>query len=57
MKKEPYLRIAKRNPLPVQKTVILYLAAILAAILAGGIFLLAVGCNPIEDVYKRQDVV
>lgn len=52
MKKEPYLRIAKRNPLPVQKTVILYLAAILAAILAGGIFLLAVGCNPIEAYSK-----
>lgn len=52
MHKEPWIRIAKKNPLSRQKTILLYVFAVLAAIVIGGIFLAAVGCNPFEAYAK-----
>lgn len=45
---EPLFRITKRAQLQNKQVALLHLSAIILAIVAGGIFLLAVGCNPIE---------
>ncbi|MBH1941165.1 ABC transporter permease [Mobilitalea sibirica] len=47
-KKEPFIRIIKKTEISVGKTIVLSLLALLAAIIAGGIFILAIGQNPFE---------
>ena len=47
-RKEPLLRIAKKAEIPVAGTVLLSLAALILAILAGGVFILAIGHNPVK---------
>jgi simple sugar transport system permease protein len=47
-KHEPLIRIAKKAELSLGKTIALSLFAVLAAITAGGIFILAIGQNPFE---------
>ncbi len=47
-RKEPLLRIVKKAEIPVAGTVLLSLAALILAILAGGIFILAIGHNPVK---------
>jgi simple sugar transport system permease protein len=47
-KREPFIRIAKKAELSLGKTVALTLIAIVAAIVAGGIFILAIGQNPFK---------
>ncbi len=47
-KPEPLIRIAKKAELSLGKTIALSLIAMLAAIIAGGIFILAIGQNPFE---------
>lgn len=44
--RKPILRILKRGDLPLWKTALMYMAAVLAAIIAGGIFVTAMGMNP-----------
>lgn len=45
---EPLLRIVKKTELTVGKAIALSIFAVLAAIVAGGIFILAIGHNPVE---------
>lgn len=45
-KREPLIRIVKKDELSVKKTLVLYLIALLAALVAGGIFILIIGHNP-----------
>ena len=51
--KEPLIRTVKRTELSGQKAVLLRIAALLAALVAGGIFILAIGYNPVL-VYKTM---
>ncbi len=46
MKQEPLLRIVKKTEISFGKTLALYLLAIVVAIIAGGIFIFAIGENP-----------
>ncbi len=46
MKQEPLIRIVKKTEPSVGKTIALSIFAVFAAILAGGIFILAIGQNP-----------
>lgn len=46
--KEPFIHVIKRAELPTKQVVLLYLVAFASAIVAGGIFLFALGCNPID---------
>lgn len=46
--KEPLLRVAKRGDVSVKNTFLLYIVAFIAAFVAGGIFILALGVNPME---------
>ncbi len=46
VKKEPLLRIVKRAELSPNKAMLLKLASVLLAIVAGGLFILALGFNP-----------
>jgi simple sugar transport system permease protein len=48
MKKEPLFHVVKKAELSYGKTLLLSLIAILIAIIAGGIFILAIGQNPLE---------
>ncbi len=50
MKKEPLFRVAKKAEITFGKSLALTFIAVLTAIVAGGIFILAIGQNPI-DVY------
>lgn len=47
-KKEPFLRIAKRTEMSGRRITILRLCSVLAALAAGGLFILALGYNPFE---------
>lgn len=49
--KEALLHVVKREELPKNKVILLTIAAILLALVAGGVFMAAIGCNPIE-VYQ-----
>ena len=46
--REPLVRVAKRGDVSGKKTFALYIVAFIAAFVAGGIFILALGVNPIE---------
>lgn len=46
VKQEPFLRIVKKAEISLGKTVVLSLTAFIAAMIAGGIFILAIGQNP-----------
>lgn len=50
---EPLIRIVKKPEISSQKALLLRFAAFLAAIIAGGIFIFAIGYNPFE-VYKTM---
>lgn len=45
-KKEPLIRLAPREHMPLGKNILIYLAAILIALVLGGLFIAAVGVNP-----------
>lgn len=47
-KQEPILRIVKKTEVSVGRTLILSFVALVAAMIAGGIFILAIGQNPVE---------
>lgn len=47
-KQEPFIHIIKKAEVSIGKNLVLSLIALLAAILAGGIFILAIGQNPFE---------
>lgn len=47
-KSEPFLRVVKKSEISVGKTILLSVMALLAALIAGGIFILALGHNPFE---------
>ncbi|HWT76065.1 MAG TPA: ABC transporter permease [Mobilitalea sp.] len=47
-KKEPFLRVVKKTEISFARTLILSLIAVVAAIVAGGIFILAIGENPFK---------
>lgn len=47
-KREPLIRVVKKAEISFGKAVVLSLLAILAAIIAGGIFILAIGQNPFQ---------
>lgn len=49
--KAPLIHIVKRKELPLAKTVVLRIVAFILALFAGGLFMLAIGCNPLE-VYQ-----
>ena len=49
--KEALLHVVKREELPRNKVILLTIAAIFLALVAGGVFMAAIGCNPIE-VYQ-----
>ncbi|MDF2537190.1 MAG: branched-chain amino acid transporter permease [Herbinix sp.] len=49
-KQEPFIRVVKKTEISIGKTFLLSLFALIAAIMAGGVFILAIGQNPI-DVY------
>lgn len=49
-KQEPFLRVVKKAEVSVSKTILLSIIALITAIIAGGIFILALGQNPF-DVY------
>lgn len=44
--KEAFFRVAKRPAMPAAKNLLMYAVSILLAIVAGGIFILAIGVNP-----------
>lgn len=46
--KEPFIRIAKHDELNRKQTYLLRLCSVLLAVVAGGLFMLAIGCNPAE---------
>jgi simple sugar transport system permease protein len=46
--REPLIRIVKKTELTVGKTIALSILAVFAAIVAGGVFILAIGHNPFE---------
>lgn len=46
--REPLIRIMKKTELTVGKTIALSILAVFAAIVAGGVFILAIGHNPFE---------
>lgn len=46
--REPLLRVAKKVEISMGKTVLLTIVAFFVALLAGGLFILAIGHNPIE---------
>lgn len=48
---EPLMRIVKKAELPAKKVMLLRIGAIALALIAGGLFVLSIGYNPIE-VYK-----
>ncbi len=48
IKKEPLLRVVKKSELSTGKTISLTLLALLLAIVAGGLFILAIGHNPFK---------
>ena len=48
IKKEPLLRVVKKTEISVAKTMALTFLALILAILAGGIFIFAIGQNPIK---------
>ncbi len=48
MKKEPLFHVVKKAEVSYAKTVLLSLLAVVIAIIAGGIFILAIGQNPFE---------
>ena len=47
-KKAPLLRVAKRSELTGKQTFILRICSVLLAIIAGGIFILCLGKNPVS---------
>jgi len=47
-KQEPFLRVVKKTEISFSKTLVLSFAALVAAIIAGGMFILAIGHNPFE---------
>ncbi|MDF2944140.1 MAG: branched-chain amino acid transporter permease [Herbinix sp.] len=47
-KQEPFVRVVKKAEISFGKTLVLSLLALFAAIVAGGIFILAIGQNPIQ---------
>ena len=47
-KREPFLRVVKKTEISVGKTMVLSLIALVASLIAGGIFLFALGKNPFE---------
>ncbi|MBR5338390.1 MAG: ABC transporter permease [Lachnospiraceae bacterium] len=49
--REPLLHIVKRDEIPAKKAMVLRIVAFLLALIAGGLFMLSIGCNPIE-VYQ-----
>lgn len=51
IKKDPPVRIAKRNELSARNALLLRIGSVLIAIIVGGLFLLAIGCNPFEGYY------
>ncbi|MBE5959962.1 MAG: ABC transporter permease [Lachnospiraceae bacterium] len=52
-KKEPLIRTVKRTELSQGKAVVLRIAALFAALVAGGLFILAIGYHPLH-VYKTM---
>lgn len=46
--KEPPVRIAKRNELSTRNAMLLRFGSVFIALIVGGLFLLAIGCNPID---------
>ena len=48
VQKDPFIRIVKRDELPRRKTIVLRVLALVLALIAGGLFMLATGSNPIE---------
>lgn len=51
-KKEPLIRVVKKTEVSYVKTILLSLLAIAIAIIAGGLFILAIGQNPFEIYYS-----
>ncbi|MBE6014231.1 MAG: ABC transporter permease [Lachnospiraceae bacterium] len=49
--RQPLLHVVKREELPKYKTIILRLVAFVLALIAGGLFMFSIGCNPLE-VYQ-----
>ena len=49
--REPLLHVVKRDEIPAKKAMFLRIIAFLLALVAGGLFMLCIGCNPI-DVYQ-----
>jgi len=47
-KQEPFIRVVKKTEISLGKTLVLSLGAFVAAVIAGGIFILAIGQNPFE---------
>lgn len=47
LKKEPFIRIGKRNELAKRQVLFLRLAALVLALIGGGLFILLIGFNPI----------
>lgn len=47
-KREPFVRVVKKTEISFRMTLLLSLAALLFAIIAGGIFILAIGQNPFK---------
>ena len=45
--KAPLIHVVKRDELPLAKTVVLRIVAFILALIAGGLFMLAKGCNPL----------
>lgn len=48
IKKEPLLRVVKKTELSYAKTILMSLLAFVIAVIAGGVFILAIGKNPFE---------
>lgn len=48
VKKEPFLRVVKKSEISFGKNLVLSLLAVFAAIVAGGLFILAIGENPFK---------
>ncbi len=48
MNKKPFIHVVKRKELPRSKTIILRIVAFVLALMAGGLFMLFIGCNPME---------
>ncbi len=46
--KQPLIHVVKRDELPPKKTIPLRILAFLLALVAGGLFMMAIGCNPFE---------